>query len=196
AGSRPWISKSPSNTRSPCGPHANGPGSLVVNRHVRRWVDGFIAHARPSATKATVWAVRGAPVHPAGSGWPFASVATGSGLVVVGTGVLDVDVDVHAVAAQSAAMLRIARRRMVPSRRYTIEPKRSRRSQRLQRGHDLFGDVEVRIDGLDVVEVLEGLDQPEHLRRLAAVDRDRALRQHRELGRGDRHPRLLERPLH
>ena len=60
------------------------------------------------------------PAHPSGRGWPFASVATGSGLLDVGTGVLDEDVDVHAVAAQSAVMVRIANRRMVPSRRYTI----------------------------------------------------------------------------
>ena len=43
-----------------------------------------------------------------------------------------------------------------------------------ERRHDLFGDVEVRVDVLDVVELLEGLDQVEDLLGLAAVDRDRA----------------------
>src|SRR4029079_4073286 len=59
-----------------------------------------------------------------------------------------------------------------------------------QRGHDLLGDVEVRVDRLHVVQVFERFDQPQHLPRLSAIHRDRRLRQHRDLGGGDRNARL------
>jgi hypothetical protein len=62
-------------TRSPCGPKANGPGSPTPKRHDRRFVLGSSAHARPSATNATVWLAMTFPWQPRGSGEPSASVA-------------------------------------------------------------------------------------------------------------------------
>src|SRR5262245_13212845 len=58
------------------------------------------------------------------------------------------------------------------------------RGYRLQ---DVFGDVEVRVDVLDVLGVLEPLDQPHDLARGRLVrDCDRCLRHHRELDGLDR----------
>jgi hypothetical protein len=47
----------------------------VRNRHASRPEPGSSAHARPSATNATVSLGRAAPAHPSGSGVPSASVA-------------------------------------------------------------------------------------------------------------------------
>ena len=61
----------------------------------------------------------------------------------------------------------------------------------------LLGDVEVRVDLLDVVVVLERVDQAHQLPRLAlVVDRDGRLRQHRELGGLDREAGGLDRLAH
>src|SRR5581483_9746859 len=59
-------------------------------------------------------------------------------------------------------------------------------------GHHGLGDVEVRVDVLDVVEILERLDEREHLARLTALDRHGRLRHHRELGGEHRDPRLRD----
>src|SRR4029450_9236600 len=45
----------PRRTRSPRGPQVKGPGSVTWNRHVSAPLEGSSAHARPSATNATVW---------------------------------------------------------------------------------------------------------------------------------------------
>ena len=50
-----------SRTRSPCGPHANGPASSTGKRQASSFVSGSSAHARSSATKATVWMRRTTP---------------------------------------------------------------------------------------------------------------------------------------
>src|SRR5437763_4804811 len=61
----------------------------------------------------------------------------------------------------------------------------------------LLRDVEVREDVLDVVVLLEGVDEPEHLlRRRLVGDLDGRLRHHRQLGRGDLDARLLDRLPH
>src|SRR6266566_4787010 len=41
-------------TRSPCGPHAKGPGVATSNRQVRPVPSSAAAHALPAETKATV----------------------------------------------------------------------------------------------------------------------------------------------
>src|SRR5687768_14479155 len=61
---------------------------------------------------------------------------------------------------------------------------------------DLVWYVEVRVDLLNVVEVLQILHQAEHLSGLVAVDAHRRRRAHRDLGRRDRDSGLLERELH
>ena len=126
-------------------------------------------------------------MQPSGNGDPSASVApvgVGAGVVVTGALAdevgLVVDVgDVHDAATRAlATMSKTARARMFP----TVHRGQGR-WKLLQRGHDLFGDVEVRVDVLHVVQVLERVDQPQDLVRLSPSDRDRRLRQHRELGR-------------
>src|SRR5436309_6311072 len=101
----------PSRTRSPSGPQAKGPGSLTSNRQVSASVDGSRAHARPSATNATVWVgseCRSA--HPLGSGCPDARSAGTVGVPVgepgppgwVGTPLVAVD-DVQAASTINEA---------------------------------------------------------------------------------------------
>src|SRR5215211_4556433 len=59
----------------------------------------------------------------------------------------------------------------------------------------LLGDVEVRVDALDVVVLLQPVEQAHDLARHALVlDLHRRLRQHRRLGVLDRVPGVLERP--
>src|SRR6266536_85082 len=50
----PRTSRPSRATRSAWGPHANGPGSVVSNRHVRPVPSGATAQALPDATNATV----------------------------------------------------------------------------------------------------------------------------------------------
>src|SRR5712691_7185711 len=57
------------------------------------------------------------------------------------------------------------------------------RITRLRVLQDLFGHVEVRVDLDHVVEVLEGVHQPEELARGVAFDADGRGGTHRELGR-------------
>src|SRR5262245_66340927 len=71
----PRTRMSASSTRSPCGPHAKGPGSVTVNRHDKVSVRGSSAHARPAETNATVWDGATPFGQPLGSGVPSASVA-------------------------------------------------------------------------------------------------------------------------
>ncbi|MEP7162923.1 MAG: glycosyltransferase [Candidatus Moraniibacteriota bacterium] len=66
----------------------------------------------------------------------------------------------------------------------------------LERRHDLFGDVEVRVDVLDVVEFLERFDELQHLAGFPAIDRDGGLGHHREIGRVDLDAGSFERTLH
>src|SRR6266508_3692153 len=74
---RPFTSKLPTRTRSPRGPHANGPGSCTSNRQVRRLPLGLSAHAWPPLTKVAVSDLFGLPVvQSEGSGAPEASRAT------------------------------------------------------------------------------------------------------------------------
>src|SRR6266511_1442759 len=63
-------------------------------------------------------------------------------------------------------------------------------------GQDLLGDVEVRVDGLDVFEVFEVLDQPEHRAGLVAADGDAGLWKHRELGGHYDYSFVLQRLAH
>ena len=114
----PRISNPASRTRSPCGPHENGPGSSRGKRHESSFVSGSSAQARSSATKATVWERRTtAPVHPSGSGVPSASrapVGTAEGEI---EGVSDTGVDgdpgvsggcVHAPARNAIASRKLS----------------------------------------------------------------------------------------
>src|SRR5437867_642822 len=85
---RPRTRKPPRSTRSPCGPHANGPGSRTGKRQLSVSVAGSSAQARPEDTNATVCEGSGGPGHPLGSGVPSARTAA------AGEGVpLDVPVD-------------------------------------------------------------------------------------------------------
>jgi hypothetical protein len=76
---------SASRTRSPCGPNANAPGSVVPNRHDTRPDAGSRAQARPADTKATVCDAVTLPSQPLGSGEPSARATP--------TGVGDTDAD-------------------------------------------------------------------------------------------------------
>src|SRR5947208_1561339 len=77
---RPRTRKPPRSTRSPCGPHANGPGSRTANRHETASVVGSSAQARPAETNATVCEAAAPFGHPLGSGEPSARIApTGAG---------------------------------------------------------------------------------------------------------------------
>src|SRR5689334_8295130 len=58
---------------------------------------------------------------------------------------------------------------------------------------DLVGDVVVGVNGLDVVLLLEGLDQPQHRRGLLALHLDRGLRHHVHPRLEHRHALTLER---
>jgi hypothetical protein len=49
----PRTSSPSSTTRSPRGPHRNGPGRWTSNRHHTRRLSAVVAQARPPATKAT-----------------------------------------------------------------------------------------------------------------------------------------------
>ena len=62
----PRISNPFSKTRSPCGPHANGPASSTGKRQTRSPSSGSRPHARPSATKATVKDAPAPPHAPGG----------------------------------------------------------------------------------------------------------------------------------
>src|SRR6185295_7724167 len=59
--------------------------------------------------------------------------------------------------------------------------------------HHFFADVEVRVDGIDVVVLLERLDQVQQGLRLALLDRHRVLRVHRDVGGDDLDAGLVER---
>src|SRR5437868_10037038 len=75
------MRKPPRSTRSPCGPHANGPGSRTGKRQLRLSVTGSSAQARPEDTNATVCDGSDGPVHPLGSWVPSGSTAaTGEGV--------------------------------------------------------------------------------------------------------------------
>src|SRR6476646_2726255 len=67
-------------------------------------------------------------------------------------------------------------------------------------GRDLLqqvrGNVEVRVNGLDVVVVVEGLHQAHHRTGIGRPDLNDVLRLHRELGGLDVHASRLERPAH
>src|SRR5262249_5158881 len=71
------------------------------------------------------------------------------------------------------------------------------RAARLDREalHLLLGDVEVRVDALDVVEVLEGVGEPQHLLGLLALEPDGEARAHLEPPLERAAVPLLERPL-
>src|SRR5436189_2754546 len=71
----PRTRNPPRSTRSPCGPHANGPGSRTGNRQLSVSVVGSSAQARPPDTNATVWDGSEGPLQPLGSGLPSASTA-------------------------------------------------------------------------------------------------------------------------
>src|SRR5437879_9209219 len=70
------------------------------------------------------------------------------------------------------------------------------RITRLRVLQDLFGDVEVRVHLDHVVEILEGLHQPEELARGVAFDADGRGWAHRELGRAGLDARRLKCLLH
>src|SRR5215831_6779652 len=57
---------------------------------------------------------------------------------------------------------------------------------------DLVGDVVVGVDGLDVVLLLEGLDQPQHCCGVLALHAHGGLGHHVDLGLEDRHAGALE----
>src|SRR5436190_8761115 len=79
----PRTRRSASNTRSACGPHANGPGSCTANKQDSAFVRGSSAHARPADTNVTVCEAVALFGHPAGSDVPSASTApTGVGVPV------------------------------------------------------------------------------------------------------------------
>src|SRR4051794_37767597 len=61
---------------------------------------------------------------------------------------------------------------------------------------DLGVDVEVRVDRVDIVLVLQGVDELQQLRGDRLVERDADLRQLRDLGRLDADAGLLERRAH
>src|SRR5919107_2313077 len=76
----PRTSSPSSTTRSPRGPHRNGPGWRTSNRHHSRRPSALVAQARPPATNAT-GAVVGdgvSPVQPSGRA-PAAVVPAGGG---------------------------------------------------------------------------------------------------------------------
>ena len=77
----PRTSSPSSTTRSPRGPHRNGPGRRTSNRHHRRRPSGVVAQARPSATKVTGAAVgEGAsPGQPSGSAPPAVAATVVAG---------------------------------------------------------------------------------------------------------------------
>src|SRR3954452_18590561 len=83
-------------TRSPCGPNANAPGCCTRNRHARPPSCGSSAHARPSATNATVSLGTALPAQCEGSAVPSPRVAP------VGGGILD---DVGGLAAVGDAVV-------------------------------------------------------------------------------------------
>src|SRR5919201_5626623 len=73
-------------------------------------------------------------------------------------------------------------------------PKAGLRGRRLE---DALGDVEVRVDALDIVQVLELLHEAQDLAsRTLVLDLKRRLRHHRDLGRGNRDPGRLDRLAH
>src|SRR5581483_9532090 len=65
-----------------------------------------------------------------------------------------------------------------------------------ERFQHLVRDVEVRVYLLDVVQLLQPLDEPEHLLGFLALQADGGLRDVRHLGGLDRHAALLEDPAH
>ncbi len=72
-----WISRPSRSARSPRGFHSKGPGVGAEKTHVAVSPVGSSTQALPSATNATVCERARDPVgHPAGRGWPFASVVT------------------------------------------------------------------------------------------------------------------------
>src|SRR5262245_51032772 len=105
SGPSPSTWRSLNSTRSPWGPNVNGPGSATSNRHESVCVCGSIAHARPSATNATVCVGRGLPVQDVGSAEPSARVApAGDGDVVDGGAVPCDDTDTVTVSVVHAAL--------------------------------------------------------------------------------------------
>src|SRR6185436_1985983 len=180
----PRTRNPPRRTRSPCGPHANGPGSRTGNRQLSVSVVGSSAQARPPDTNATVWDGSDGPLQPLGSGLPSArTAAVGAGMppgvpaeVAGGAvgGALGVPW-VHAPTRKETA--RIQRSVRMPMFDGTPVARRVRgaeRSQdRSQRCHDLFGDVEVGVDVLDIVELLQRVDQLQYVASLATLDGDR-----------------------
>src|SRR6476646_4416483 len=131
----PCTLKPASRTRSPCGPNANDPGWRTRNRHARWSLFGSKAHARPSATKATVSLATAFPPHPVGRALPSARVAPAGegGTVEVGGGAVDggasddVVEDVQdAATSVTQSTRKIARTRMLR----TLHPGRGRRKRR------------------------------------------------------------------
>src|SRR6266542_1349640 len=58
---------------------------------------------------------------------------------------------------------------------------------------NFVGDIVVGVDGLDVVLLLEGFDQPHHRRGVLALHAHRGLRDHVQLGCAHRHALALRR---
>src|SRR5207245_203213 len=83
-----------------------------------------------------------------------------------------------------------ARGLLAPAEAFWHRPRLPGRSAHL--GEDLVGDIEVRVHRLDVVQVLELLDQPEHRAGLVGADGHVVLRQHREVRRGHLDPGFLQ----
>src|SRR5260370_21378173 len=62
------------------------------------------------------------------------------------------------------------------------------------RRQHVVGDLGVRVHLLDVVVLLQGVEKPDHRRRLPGVELHRLARIHGDLGGGDGVPRLLDHP--